>query len=168
MRAVFLVSIAFTSLLVSISPSNASACSGVPSDFDGDGRADLAVAAPYTRSGGHVRAGAVTVLYDMRTARRPAQDEPGVPGESETGDAFGSALATGDFDGDRCADLAIGVPGEGLTENQRATAWSSPPRATTGSPCRAGPCGRAPTPVSVRRRRGRRQAPPRAPCSVTP
>ncbi|MET8049930.1 FG-GAP repeat protein [Streptosporangium sp. NPDC005286] len=109
MRAVFLVSIAFTSLLVSTSPSMANACSGVPSDFDGDGRADLAVAAPYTRSGGHARAGAVTVLYDMRTARRLTQDDPGVPGESETGDAFGSALATGDFDGDRCADLAVGV-----------------------------------------------------------
>ncbi|MEV4382736.1 FG-GAP repeat protein [Streptosporangium sp. NPDC049644] len=116
MRAVFLVSIALTSLLVSASPSSAvsgaSACSGVPSDFDGDGRADLAVAAPHTRSGGHARAGAVTVLYDLRVARRLSQDEPGepgVPGASRTGDAFGSALATGDFDGDRCADLAVGV-----------------------------------------------------------
>ncbi|MGC5010622.1 FG-GAP repeat protein [Streptosporangium sp. DT93] len=79
------------------------ACSGVPSDFDGDGRADLAVAAPYTRSGGHARAGSVTVLYDLRTARRLTQDG------GETGDAFGSALASGDFDGDRCADLAVGV-----------------------------------------------------------
>ncbi|MEU4831072.1 FG-GAP and VCBS repeat-containing protein [Streptosporangium sp. NPDC023615] len=84
------------------------ACSGVPSDFDGDGRADLAVAAPYTRSGGHARAGAVTVLYGLRTARELTQDES----ESETGDAFGSALATGDFDGDGCADLAVGVSEE--------------------------------------------------------
>ncbi|MFC6580100.1 FG-GAP repeat protein [Planomonospora parontospora] len=88
------------------------ACSGVPSDFDGDGRADLAVAAPYTEVGGHARAGSVTVLYGMRTERRLTQDDPGVPGEAETGDAFGSALATGDFDGDRCADLAVGVSEE--------------------------------------------------------
>ncbi|MFS1299177.1 FG-GAP repeat protein [Streptosporangium longisporum] len=118
------------------------ACSGVPSDFDGDGRADLAVAAPYTRTGGHARAGSVTVLYGLRTARRLTQDagveraghteraEPDDDGEpdrgapddderpdrgadgSETGDAFGSALATGDFDGDRCADLAVGVSEE--------------------------------------------------------
>ncbi|WP_326829869.1 FG-GAP repeat protein [Streptosporangium sp. NBC_01810] len=127
MRAAFLASITFASLLLPSlllpassagaagaagATSIAGVCSGVPSDFDGDGRADLAVAAPYTRSGGHTRAGAVTVLYDMRTARRLTQDEPGVPGESETGDAFGSALATGDFDGDRCADLAVGVSEE--------------------------------------------------------
>ncbi|WP_449066454.1 FG-GAP repeat protein, partial [Planomonospora algeriensis] len=76
------------------------ACSGMPSDFDGDGRADLAVAAPYTEVGGHARAGSVTVLYGMRTGRRLTQDDPGVPGEAENGDAFGSALAVGDFDGD--------------------------------------------------------------------
>ncbi|MBG0829851.1 FG-GAP repeat protein [Planomonospora sp. ID67723] len=88
------------------------ACSGVPSDFDGDGRADLAVAAPYATVGGHARAGSVTVLYGMRTERRLTQDGPGVPGEAEAGDAFGSALAAGDFDGDRCADLAVGVSEE--------------------------------------------------------
>ena len=32
-----------------------------------------------------------------------------MPGEAATGDSFGSALATGDFDGDDCADLAVGV-----------------------------------------------------------
>ncbi|GAA3446075.1 FG-GAP repeat protein [Planomonospora venezuelensis] len=88
------------------------ACSGVSSDFDGDGRADLAVAAPYATVRGHARAGSVTILYGMRTERRLTQDGPGVPGEAETGDAFGSALATGDFDGDRCADLAVGVSEE--------------------------------------------------------
>ncbi|WP_329083353.1 MULTISPECIES: FG-GAP repeat protein [unclassified Streptosporangium] len=116
MRAALLTSAVLASLLVPASafPAHASAgaCSGVPSDFDGDGRADLAVAAPYTRSGDHARAGAVTVLYGMRTAGELTQDGAGVPGESETGDSFGSALATGDFDGDRCADLAVGVSEE--------------------------------------------------------
>ncbi|WP_406316351.1 FG-GAP repeat protein [Streptosporangium sp. NBC_01639] len=97
---------------VPVAPAAAAACSGAPSDFDADGRTDLAVAAPYTAVGGHARAGSVTVLYGMRTERRLTQDDPGVPGEAETGDVFGSALATGDFDGDRCADLAVGVSDE--------------------------------------------------------
>ncbi|GAA4228758.1 hypothetical protein FHR32_008083 [Streptosporangium album] len=113
MRAAFLASAVLVTFLVPASPATAVAsCSGVPSDFDADGRADLAVAAPYTAVGGHARAGSVTVLYGMRTERRLTQDDSGVPGEAETGDAFGSALATGDFDGDRCADLAVGVSEE--------------------------------------------------------
>ncbi|MEV7006947.1 FG-GAP repeat protein [Streptosporangium sp. NPDC051022] len=120
MRASLLASAVLASLSTSLVlvgtalPAAASvrACSGVPSDFDGDGRADLAVAAPYTTVGGHTRAGSVTVLYGMRTEKRLTQDSPGVPGEAETGDSFGSALATGDFDGDGCADLAVGVSEE--------------------------------------------------------
>lgn len=42
------------------------------------------------------------------------QASPGVPGALEAGDAFGSALAVGDFDGDERADLAIGSPGEAV------------------------------------------------------
>nr|BFE77733.1 hypothetical protein GCM10020093_003340 [Planobispora longispora] len=84
----------------------------MPSDFDGDGRADLAIAAPYATVGGRSRAGSVTVLYGMRAERRLTQDGPGVPGEAEAGDAFGSAVAAGDFDGDGCADLAVGVSEE--------------------------------------------------------
>ncbi|MFF5205964.1 FG-GAP repeat protein [Streptosporangium sp. NPDC000396] len=113
MRAAFLASAVLASLFVPASPAAAArACSGLPSDFDGDGRADLAIAAPYTTVAGHARAGSVTVMYGMRTPRRLTQDSPGVPGEAETGDAFGSALAAGDFDGDRCADLAVGVSEE--------------------------------------------------------
>ncbi|MFB9888864.1 FG-GAP repeat protein [Planobispora takensis] len=116
MRAMLLASAVLATTLVSPSPAasqvSARACSGVPSDFDGDGRADLAVAAPYATVGGHARAGSVTILYGMRAERRLTQDGPGVPGEAETGDAFGSALAVGDFDGDRCADLAVGVSEE--------------------------------------------------------
>lgn len=77
-------------------------CGGRPADFDGDGRPDLAVAAPYADA----RAGAVTVLYGSGRKGRLAQDG------AERGDSFGSALAVGDFDGDRCADLAVGVSEE--------------------------------------------------------
>jgi hypothetical protein len=40
------------------------------------------------------------------------QDSPGIQGSSEAGDEFGAALAVGDFDGDGCEDLQVGVPGE--------------------------------------------------------
>ena len=38
--------------------------------------------------------------------------ESDLGGANETGDHFGASLAVGDVDGDGCADLAIGVPGE--------------------------------------------------------
>ncbi|WP_049566480.1 FG-GAP and VCBS repeat-containing protein [Nonomuraea sp. SBT364] len=74
-------------------------CAGTPSDFDADGRPDVAVAAPYDDR----RAGSVTILYGSGERVKLVQDG------AEPGDAFGSALASGDFDGDRCADLAVGV-----------------------------------------------------------
>jgi hypothetical protein len=80
----------------------AKTCGGTPSDFDGDGRPDIAVAAPYDAQ----RAGSVTVVYgDGRKAKLTQKG-------AERGDSFGSALAVGDFDGDRCADLAVGVSEE--------------------------------------------------------
>ncbi|MET8869222.1 FG-GAP and VCBS repeat-containing protein [Nonomuraea sp. NPDC004580] len=83
-------------------PAAARACGGHPLDFDADGRPDLAVAAPYA----HDRAGAVTVMYGSGERVELTQDG------AEPGDAFGSALAVGDFNGDRCADLAVGVSEE--------------------------------------------------------
>jgi hypothetical protein len=44
-----------------------------------------------------------------------SQNSPGVPGTSEAGDRFGSALAAGDFNGDGFSDLAVGIPGEDTT-----------------------------------------------------
>ena len=89
-------------------------------DFNDDGFADLAVAAPFEDIGTVSDAGAVHVLYGTPTGLTATgtqlltQDSPGVPGTAEVGDDFGFALAAGDFDNDGFADLAVGVPGEDL------------------------------------------------------
>lgn len=94
------------------------------SDFNGDGYADLAVGVPSEDVGRKQNAGAVNVLYGSRLGLTAAgdqhwtQDTPGVRGTAEGGpghdehpyDSFGAALASGDFDRDGYADLAIGVP----------------------------------------------------------
>src|SRR5262249_5186260 len=86
-------------------------------DFTGDGYADLAVGAPLQNVGAVTHAGAVIVFYGgERYYFDPGQvfhqDSFGVAEKSETLDWFGGSLATGDFDGDGFADLAIGVPYE--------------------------------------------------------
>ncbi|WP_242894728.1 FG-GAP repeat protein [Actinomadura litoris] len=80
-------------------------CRGsAPADFDGDGASDLAAGAPYADVGGQVRAGAVAV----RAASGVSLLSEG--GASRPGEGFGAALASGDFDRDGCADLAVGIP----------------------------------------------------------
>ncbi|MFC9126714.1 FG-GAP repeat protein [Streptomyces sp. NPDC057099] len=87
-------------------------------DFNGDGYADLATAAPAATVGGKKGAGYVAVLYGtangLTTTKRQvfSQNTAGVPGSAETDDAFGSALGTADLDRDGYADLVVGVGGE--------------------------------------------------------
>ena len=87
-------------------------------DLDSDGVEDLVVGVPFERVNGRM-AGAVAVIHGSsgglgfaKSALLLSQSSPGVPGASEEGDAFGVALAPGDFDGDGATDLAVGVPGE--------------------------------------------------------
>ncbi|WP_248959063.1 FG-GAP repeat protein [Sphaerisporangium perillae] len=85
-------------------------------DFDGDGKAELAVGAPSHTIGATTSGGGLVVIADLRARQAGVynQNSPGVPGEAEKWDSFGAALAAGDFDHDGRDDLAIGVPGEGL------------------------------------------------------
>ena len=85
-------------------------------DFDSDGYADLAVGAPDMGYG--TGAGGVNVLYGSPSGLTSEENQlwavanlPGVPKNRNVADGLGAALASGDFDGDGFADLAIGSPG---------------------------------------------------------
>jgi hypothetical protein len=86
-------------------------------DFDGDGRADLAVGVPGEDfSGSGPDTGAINVLYGGPDGLSSIgnqlwhQGTAGVLGDGAGGEQFGRSLATGDFNGDGHADLAVGVP----------------------------------------------------------
>ncbi len=88
-------------------------------DFDDDGDSDLAIGAPgETLAGGYE--GVVNVLYNNGSVLTSNldqmfdQDDFAPSSSAEAGDWFGDPLAVGDFDGDGAADLAIGVPLEGV------------------------------------------------------
>jgi disulfide bond formation protein DsbB len=89
-------------------------------DFDGDGFADLAIGVVHDTVDGIDDVGAVNVIYGsapgltVTSNQRWHQSSPGILGDSEEDDAFGSSLAWGDFDDDGYTDLAIGVPQESL------------------------------------------------------
>jgi alkaline phosphatase len=83
-------------------------------DFDADGYADLAIGAPYMRTG-PLAAGEVHVVYGSAEGPDVTRQEAwrigsgGLAGRPRRGDHFGWALATGDFDADGFDDLAVGA-----------------------------------------------------------
>ncbi|MFE3852807.1 FG-GAP and VCBS repeat-containing protein [Streptomyces griseorubiginosus] len=119
----------------------------VRDDFNGDGYADLAVAAPDGTVGGRAKAGFVGVLYGSAsglkasTKRVFSQNTAGVPGGSEAGDRFGSALTTADLDRDGYTDLIVGVGGEDGGSGRVQVLWGGARGLSGGATLASGAAG---------------------------
>jgi hypothetical protein len=83
-------------------------------DFNGDGIDDLVVGVPGEDLGGTADAGVVDVIYGSESGLPDGGRQQLTQALPETGDQFGAAVATGDFNGDIFTDLAVGVPGENV------------------------------------------------------
>jgi hypothetical protein len=97
--------------------------SGLAANFVGDGHDDLVVGAPGEAPGASPRAGVAFLFGGSGYGVTPTEilDQGGLDID-EQGDLFGSAFASGDFDGDGEDDLAIGAPGEAPGPEPRAGA----------------------------------------------
>ncbi len=91
-------------------------------DFDGDGAGDLAIGAPNETVIDVEGAGDLTVLYGtlgtgLTAAGNQRFDEEvmGMLGLAQPDDHFAQSLASGDFDSDGKADLAVGIPDDDRT-----------------------------------------------------
>jgi len=95
-------------------------------DFNGDGFLDLAIGAPDEDVGTAINAGNLTILFGtaggLTGIGSETFDEAGAGGSVAEFNQFGQALASGDFDDDDHADLAVGVPGEVVNGHANAGA----------------------------------------------
>jgi hypothetical protein len=97
--------------------------SGFAANFVGDGHDDLVVGAPGEAAGASPRSGVAYLFGGSGYGVNPTDilDQGGLDID-EQGDLFGSAFASGDFDGDGLEDLAIGAPGEAPGADPRSGA----------------------------------------------
>ncbi len=100
-------------------------------DFNGDGRADLAVGVPNEQVGSVGNAGAVNVIYGSSTGLSATagpgnqlwhQNSSGIAGSAEPNDHFGAVLSAWNFGLGSQADLVIGIPDEDLGDKVDAGA----------------------------------------------
>ncbi|MGC9542012.1 VCBS repeat-containing protein [Streptomyces sp. UG1] len=98
-------------------------------DLNRDGLADLVVGTPYEALGTKRRAGMVTVIPGRASGALGSgsyaftQDTSGVPGASETDDAFGTTVAAGDVNKDGRPELFVGSAQE---NNFTGAVWVFP------------------------------------------
>ncbi len=99
-------------------------------DFSGDGDDDLIIGIPLEDYSSVADAGEVIVMYGGASTFGQANtfflqsDLTGFTASNEAQDFFGDSLATGDFDNDGRADLAIGTPGEAITVANQGAVWA--------------------------------------------
>ncbi|WP_223281111.1 FG-GAP-like repeat-containing protein [Streptomyces antnestii] len=93
-------------------------------DVNGDGTDDLAIGQPYAAESGAYTGGQVATVYGTlgggltsTGATSVNQATSGVPGAAESGDAMGTSVAVGDYDGDGYADVLTGAPNEDITRD---------------------------------------------------
>jgi hypothetical protein len=91
-------------------------------DVDGNGAADLAIGVPGEDIDSARDVGGVHLLLSSGTGLDPrvgpnsfvTQDTRAIPGDNESGDQIGAAIASTDFDNNGKTDLVIGCPGENI------------------------------------------------------
>jgi hypothetical protein len=119
-RSFALVLMAGIGMIAASAPALAQACDAtdIDADFNGDGKADLAIADPDATVSGKARAGQIHIAYDYGHDETQTITQVGMPGnDNAAGDRFGHAMDVVDWNEDGCSDLFVGVPNEDWSNN---------------------------------------------------